>query len=199
MVKGKGKTKVVAAGSEEVEPAATTAPKPRRRRVQAQRSESAAVSEALGLDQNASNDARQPWMCTGNKVIRYPRNTEEYPPEMWGRPQLDDNGERMYTECYNKAIKGSDVCGQHGGTLPVVRKSAEELLAACRDKLMGGLLQIAFDENYDSRLRFDAMKWGLERAGFQAGVTVSLGNKPWQEVLRTIASGLDAAPDQEEI
>lgn len=139
---------------------------------------------------DAEPGARDPRLCDAPAVVRYPKPPDDragdYPPEMWGAPILDDNGERQYRDCGNFSIKGTHVCQSHGGSIPITRKSAEELLASCRDKLMETLLRLAFDETIEPRLRFDAMRWGLERAGFQAGVTVSLGVKPWQEALQAM-------------
>lgn len=132
--------------------------------------------------------------CKADATIRYDKS-EEYPPELWGKPILDDYGQRQYKPCEKNAIKGLDVCVSHGGTLPQVSKTAQQLLAETRDRLMFELLRIALDETYDPRLRFDAMKWGLERAGFQAGVTVSLGMKPWQEAIMELKEAIVGQAD----
>lgn len=160
-------------------------PKKRKRILQRQDGETKELVAEL-----VESQARDPRLCDAPAVIRYPRPPNEqaaqYPEAMWGLPILDDNGERQYRECGNYAIRGSHVCQAHGGSVPLLKKSAEELLAHCRDKMMAGLLRIAFDETMDPRLRFDALKWGLERSGFQAGVTVNLGMKPWQEALAAL-------------
>jgi hypothetical protein len=146
------------------------------------------MSEELGL----STDGRDPRLCTKPSVLRYQKDDAAVPPEMWGKPMLDDYGQRQYRPCGRYAMRGLDICSTHGGSLPAVRVSAEKLLAETRDRLMLGLLQIALDETVDTSNRLKAMMWGLERAGFQAGVTVSVGLQPWQEVLSSIKSQFEA-------
>lgn len=161
----------------------------RRRKVQHQNGENRALSEALL--ENVEDDPR---LCDAPAVIRYPKPPDpefnSYPENLWGQPILDDYGQRQYAPCEKYAVKGTHICNAHGASIPVVKKKAETLLAECRDRLMHELLQLALDERVDTVHRLAAMKWGLERSGFQAGVTVSLGVKPWQEALTAIKDQL---------
>src|SRR4051794_5392370 len=89
---------------------------------------SPAVAKAVVKDGYGRN------VCSQPSVIRYEKDDYSVPMEMWGVPQLDDNGERMYRRCRLPPIRGTDRCKSHGGSMPPSLKTAEELLAQCRDR-----------------------------------------------------------------
>lgn len=113
-----------------------------------------------------------------------------------GRPTFQDPGlsipvrnkctriKRNGDRCGNWPVNGATVCRFHGAAKGTpARAKAEEQLKKARDSLMAALLKIAHDEKVSTADRLKAITWALERSGFRAGVEVTVGLKPWQELL----------------
>ena len=86
------------------------------------------------------------------------------------------DGER----CKNAAIRGSNVCGYHGGNAPAVKAKARLRLEMASDRLARQLLDMTTDPNVADPVKLAAIKDALDRSGIQAktAVTVEVSTKP---------------------
>ncbi|BCI86063.1 hypothetical protein PJJ30_28010 [Mycobacterium kansasii] len=102
------------------------------------------------------------------------------------------NGER----CRKFAIMGSTVCRTHGGATRHVKNRARVRVENASDRLMGRLIQFAFDDTKPPDIQLRAMRDALDRAGLRppAEVVLSQGEtKPYEELFDGIAEGLTRA------
>jgi hypothetical protein len=107
------------------------------------------------------------------------------------------HGPNAGKRCGGRPIRGGTVCMKHGGAAPQVRAKAERQLQAARNELMEILLGIARNAVHPDQFR--ALTWALERAGFRAGVELSVAVRPWQQLLnRWIASENPNAEDDDD-
>jgi hypothetical protein len=98
------------------------------------------------------------------------------------------NGER----CRKFAIMGSTVCRTHGGATKHVKNRARVRVENASDRLMGRLIQFAFDDTNPPDIQLRAMRDALDRAGLKppAEVVLSQGQaKPYEELFDDIAGG----------
>lgn len=110
---------------------------------------------------------------------------------------LADNPERRCTgtnaqgeRCRNFAIKGGRVCKFHGGATRHVKEAARIRVEMASDRLMGKLIEIAYDDNRPASVQLDAIKDSLNRAGLSKPAQVEVGPiKPFEEVLDGIGTG----------
>ena len=98
------------------------------------------------------------------------------------------NGDR----CKNAAIRGSNVCGYHGGNAPAVKAKARLRLEMASDRLARELLNMTTDPNVADPVKLAAIKDALDRSGLAAknAVSVEVGiSKPFERVFDSIMAG----------
>lgn len=114
---------------------------------------------------------------------------------------LADNPERrcvgtnsLGEPCRNFAIKGGRVCKTHGGSTRHVKEKARIRVEMASDRLMGKLIDIAYDDTRPAAVQLDAIKDSLNRAGIVKPTQVEVGPiKPHEEIFDDIATGSRAA------
>lgn len=100
-------------------------------------------------------------------------------------------------QCTKWSIRGATVCVKHGGSLPNVKKHAQEVVMAAKVRLMN-MAPDAMDVLYDllqpgtgEGIRLKAATEVLDRAGLKAGmeiaVTVENKNSPLEEINKRLA------------
>src|SRR6185312_15792519 len=93
--------------------------------------------------------------------------------------------------CKNAAIRGSNVCGYHGGNAPAVEAKARLRLEMASDRLARQLLNMTTDPNVADPVKLAAIKDALDRGGIQSktAVSVEVGVKPFELVFDAIVAG----------
>lgn len=71
------------------------------------------------------------------------------------------------TQCKKNALKGTNVCGSHGGSAPQVKAKAQQRLLAAADDAAAVLVQIIMDKKSPANVRVQAIKDLLDRAGLK--------------------------------
>jgi hypothetical protein len=124
-------------------------------------------------------------------------NAERIQSAAW-TAKLEDNESRRCAahkkngeQCRKFAIQGSTVCRTHGGATRHVKNKARIRVENASNRLMGKLIQFAFDDTKPPATQLDAIKDSLNRAGLRppAEVVLSQGDKPYEEVFEGISSG----------
>jgi hypothetical protein len=96
-------------------------------------------------------------------------------------------------QCRRFAIPGGRVCKFHGGATRHVTDKARIRVEMSSYRLMGKLIEIAFDDTRPSSVQLDAIKDSLTRAGMTKPAQVEVGPiKPHEEVFDDITSGARA-------
>lgn len=91
--------------------------------------------------------------------------------------------------CRSYAIPGGRVCRNHGGATRHVKEAARIRLEMASNRLVGKLVEIAFDDSRPAAVQLDAIKDSLNRAGLTKPAQVEVGPiKPFEEVFDSIAS-----------
>lgn len=99
---------------------------------------------------------------------------------------IKTNGER----CRKYAIMGSTVCKTHGGSARHVVSKARTRIEMTSNRLMGKLIEIAFDDSKPAAVQLDAIKDGLNRAGLKPREQVEVGPiTPAEEIFSDIFTG----------
>lgn len=129
-----------------------------------------------------------------------PWNSEPLEPSALRTEQLGNNQERRCTahssrtgeQCRKWAVLGTEpgVCATHGASAPQVKRKARERVEMASNRLMGKLIEFAFDDTKPPATQLDAIKDSLNRAGLRppAEVVLSQGEAPWQEVFEGIST-----------
>lgn len=110
---------------------------------------------------------------------------------------LEKNSERRCTamnakgnRCRKIAIYGSNVCRNHGGSARQVVSKARVRVEMASNRLMGKLIEIAFDDSKPAAVQLDAIKDGLNRAGLKPREQVEVGPiTPAEEIFADIFTG----------
>lgn len=110
---------------------------------------------------------------------------------------LEANAERRCTaknakgeRCRRYAIFGSNVCKTHGGATRQVVSSARMRVEMASNRLMGKLIEFAFDDDKPAHVQLEAIKDSLNRAGLKPREQVELGPiKGYEEIFDDIGSG----------
>lgn len=90
-------------------------------------------------------------------------------------------------QCTRWTILGGSVCPTHGGSLPEVKKKAQQRLAMAADMATQKLIHIAITKRgVQDRDRIKAITEILDRAGIQGKQTIELEIKPWQQMLQRL-------------
>ena len=91
--------------------------------------------------------------------------------------------------CRRFAIHGSTVCKSHGGSTRHIVNKARNRVEMASNKLMGKLVEFAFDDNKPPAVQLDAIKDSLNRAGLKPRETVEFGiAKPFEEIYADIGT-----------
>lgn len=90
--------------------------------------------------------------------------------EMQCSATAHSTGER----CNRSAIRGGNVCQVHGGSAPQVRAAAKRRLLEAADEVAAILVRIAISEDTDERVRLQAIRDLLDRAGIMTPKTVEV-------------------------
>ncbi|CDQ43189.1 hypothetical protein [Mycolicibacterium neoaurum] len=95
---------------------------------------------------------------------------------------LERNAERRCTatnakgnRCRKIAIMGSSVCRNHGGSARQVVTKARVRVEMASNRLMGKLIEVAFDDTKPAAVQLDAIKDSLNRAGLKPREQVEVG------------------------
>ncbi|RIT57912.1 hypothetical protein [Mycobacteroides abscessus] len=136
-------------------------------------------------DDDASN--REAMECTPNPLPSARRDAE-----LAANPERrcvahKRNGE----QCRKYAIQGATVCRTHGGATQHVKNKARIRVENASNRLMGKLIQFAFDDTKPPDTQLRAIQNALDRAGLKppAEVVLSPGEpKPYETVFDSIGS-----------
>lgn len=94
--------------------------------------------------------------------------------------------------CRKFAIYGSTVCRTHGGATKHVKQKARIRVENAQNKLVGKLIEFAFDDTKPPEVQLRAIRDALDRGGLKppAEVVLSQGeSKPYESVFEGIYSG----------
>lgn len=96
--------------------------------------------------------------------------------------------------CVKYAVRGANVCGSHGGSLPEVKRAAQQRLAMAADRASAQLIHIALTKRgVADKDRIKALTEILDRAGVQGKQTIEVEIKPWQQMLQRIQGQIEGA------
>jgi hypothetical protein len=138
-----------------------------------------------------------------------PWNYEPMEPSDLRTQQLEDNEQRRCTayssrtgeRCRKWAVLGTEpgVCATHGASAPQVKRKARERVEMASNRLMGKLIEFAFDDTKPPATQLEAIKDSLNRAGLRppAEIVLSQGDKPYEEIFEHIAGGSRAESRRE--
>lgn len=111
---------------------------------------------------------------------------------------LQDNPERRCAahkrngeQCRKFAIYGATVCRTHGGATRHIKEAARIRVENASNRLMGKLIEFAFDDTKPPDVQLKAIQNSLDRAGLKppAEVTLSQGqHKPYEDVFDQIST-----------
>ena len=124
-------------------------------------------------------------------AARPPRYAAQHDSALMNNPErrcvaTNSRGER----CRKFAIAGSTVCRTHGGATRHVVNKARVRVEMASNRLMGKLIEVAFDDSKPAAVQLDAIKDSLNRAGLKPREQVEIGPiKPHEEIFEDIASG----------
>jgi hypothetical protein len=110
---------------------------------------------------------------------------------------LESNAERRCTatnakgeRCRKYAIFGSNVCKTHGGATRQVVSTARMRVEMASNRLMGKLIEFAFDDDKPAHVQLEAIKDSLNRAGLKPREQLEVGPiKQYEEIFDDIGSG----------
>lgn len=92
--------------------------------------------------------------------------------------------------CRRYAIPGGRVCSKHGGATRHIKEAARIRVEMASDRLMGKLIEIAYDDARPAAVQLDAIKDSLNRAGLTKPAQVEVGPiKAHETVFDDIFSG----------
>jgi hypothetical protein len=122
------------------------------------------------------------------------RTASNYPPiELPNRQDtlLEGNPERRCVatnsrgiKCRKFAIYGSTVCKMHGGATKKVKEAARIRVENTANRLMGKLIEFAFDDSKPPDVQLKAIQNSLDRAGLKPSTTVEIGpTQPYEEII----------------
>lgn len=103
-------------------------------------------------------------------------NVAEYNAKLANNPERQCVGTNQLGErCRNWAIPGGRVCKFHGGATRHVVDKARIRVQMASDRLMGKLIEMAFDDTRPSSVQLEAIKDSLNRAGLKPREQVEVG------------------------
>ncbi|WP_139813480.1 hypothetical protein [Mycobacterium simiae] len=140
------------------------------------RSKKAAFKPKPGYDEHGNS-------LDAEKVARYNEVLANHPEKQC--VATNTKGER----CRSYAIPGARVCRNHGGATRHVKEAARVRLEMASNRLVGKLVEIAFDDSRPAAVQLDAIKDSLNRAGLTKPAQVEVGPiKPFEMVFDSISS-----------
>ena len=109
---------------------------------------------------------------------------------------LEKNAERRCVatnvkgeRCRRYAIPGGRTCKTHGGATRHIMEKARIRVEMASDRLMGKLIDIAYDDTRPAAVQLDAIKDSLNRAGLTKPAQVEIGpTKPFEQVFDDIGT-----------
>ena len=105
----------------------------------------------------------------------------------YARPERRCSAHRKTGEqCKNAALRGTTVCGKHGGNAPQVKRKAHQRLEEAADRMARALLGIA-DNGESEAVRLAAIKHALALGGFTEKTAVELSvpeAPPWAQMMQ---------------
>lgn len=129
---------------------------------------------------------REAWNCGG---VELPNRQDTL---------LEDNPERRCAarkrngeQCRKFAILGGTVCRTHGGATRHIKEAARIRVENASNRLMGKLIEFAFDDTKPPDVQLKAIQNSLDRAGLKppAEVTLSQGqHKPYEDIFDEIST-----------
>lgn len=103
-------------------------------------------------------------------------NVAEHNAKLANNPERQCVGTNQLGErCRNWAIPGGRVCKFHGGATRHVVDKARIRVQMASDRLMGKLIEMAFDDTRPSSVQLEAIKDSLNRAGLKPREQVEIG------------------------
>lgn len=113
---------------------------------------------------------------------------------------LESNAERRCVasnargeRCRKFAIAGSTVCKTHGGSTRHIVNKARIRVEMASNKLMGKLIEVAFDDTKPAAVQLDAIKDSLNRAGLKPREQVQVGPiTPFEDIFTDIVYSADS-------
>ncbi|WP_139809026.1 hypothetical protein [Mycobacterium avium] len=140
------------------------------------RSKKATFKPKPGYDEHGNS-------LDAEKVARYNEVLANHPEKQC--VATNTKGER----CRSYAIPGARVCRNHGGATRHVKEAARVRLEMASNRLVGKLVEIAFDDTRPAAVQLDAIKDSLNRAGLTKPAQVEVGPiKPFETVFDSITS-----------
>jgi hypothetical protein len=143
--------------------------------------------EAVEIEDGDNLPAVIPAEASNSETIELPNRQDSL---------LADNPERRCVatnsrgqRCRKFAIYGSTVCRTHGGATKRVREAARIRVENASNRLMGKLIEFAFDDTKPPDVQLKAIQNSLDRAGLKptAEVVLSQGEtKPYETVFDSI-------------
>jgi len=119
-----------------------------------------------------------PSRCTGRAFVR----------DGEGRRIIDSEGAILTRPCSAWRMRGSNVCGSHGGLTDGGKAIAQRRLTEAADMTAGHLIKLIEDAAglIPDDIRLRAINSLLDRAGIKGGVEVTIEAPEWQQMLRTM-------------
>lgn len=143
----------------------------------------------------STQDKKRPWPKKPNRDENY-RSTDkdkvaQYDSMLAANPERRCNGTNTLGErCRNFAIKGGTVCKYHGGATKHVKDKARVRIEMASNRLIGKLIEFAFDDTKPAKVQLDAIKDSLNRAGMKPPEKVEVGPiRAYETVFDDIYSG----------
>ncbi|WP_431236716.1 hypothetical protein ACQ86B_17445 [Mycolicibacterium aichiense] len=153
-----------------------------------------AVIDSSG-DGGSTRSKKRTWPKKPNRDENYrstnKENVAQYDSKLASNPERRCVGTNQLGEpCRNFAIKGGRVCKFHGGATRHVKEKARIRVEMAADRLMGKLIEIAYDDTRPASVQLDAIKDSLNRAGLSKPAQVEVGPMtPAEEIFDDIFSG----------
>lgn len=97
---------------------------------------------------------------------------------------IDADGRILTRPCARWRMRGSNVCGHHGGLTDGGKAIAQRRLTEAADMASGRLIRMIEDKNVDPAERLRAINSLLDRVGIKGGVEVTIETPAWQEMLK---------------
>lgn len=117
----------------------------------------------------------------------------------YARPERRCTAHRRKTgeQCKNAALRGTTVCGKHGGNAPQVKRRAHQRLEEAADRMAKQLLGIATNGESEA-VRLQAIKHALALGGIteKTAVTVEVEAPPWAQMMQGM-QGIARTPLEE--
>lgn len=169
-------------------------------------------AEVVSVEETPNLPAAIPKVWNESGMEDQKREKRQYPPKPGRTPDgrstnednvahynqsLESNAERRCVatnvkgeRCRRYAIQGGYTCKTHGGSTRHQLNKARVRVEMASNRLMGKLIEFAFDDNKPASVQLDAIKDSLNRAGLKPPEQVEVGSiKPYEEIFADIGTG----------